>query len=429
MMLRSPAIPGGYDIELISGSAQVLPITGDDPDLVPQLPANLAALAAHRSTLTVTGRNGRLQLRLMAEPVDGKALIVTTSLQSLNSTLGRLKLIFAFGMLATALLILTGVVLVVRRGLRPIEMMAASADKITAGDLTSRVRPYDPVTEVGRLGAALNGMLDRVQAAVAEREANDEATRQFFADASHELRTPLASLRANAELYQQGALRQRPQVEEAMRRIIAEARRMGTLIDGMLRLARLDQHPRQQLEPVDLSALILECSERARTAGPRHIWESRIATGLVIIGDEEMLRRAIDNLLANIATHTPAGTTATITASAVNGVITVEASDDGPGVPADQLPRIFDRFYRAPAQEHRTGSGLGLAIVTAIAAAHHGTVHAALNYPHGLRVAITFPAYQEPNTQLPVPRLPIRTSARAGLPQRQPGRYAGPHLG
>jgi two-component system OmpR family sensor kinase len=139
----------------------------------------------------------------------------------------------------------------------------------------------------------------------------------------------------------------------------------------------------------------------------RHTWQPRIAAGLVTIGDEEMLRRAIDNLLANIAAHTPAGTAATITASATGGVVTVEVSDDGPGVPADQLPRIFDRFYRVPAPGHHTGSGLGLAIVTAIAAAHHGTVHAALNHPHGLRVALTLPAYRQSSTV----QLPARTSA------------------
>jgi two-component system OmpR family sensor kinase len=419
-----------YDVEFISGSGTVLPIAGGNPDLIPRLPASLAEVAAHRSALTAMSRNGRAQLRLTAESAQGDTLIVATSLQSLDSTLGRLKLIVVVGMLASALLVLGGAALVVRRGLRPVERMAAAADKITAGDLADRVSPHDPATEVGRLGTALNGMLDRVQAAVREREASEQATRQFFADASHELRSPLASLRANAELYQQGALPRRPQVDEAMRRITAEAQRMGTLVDDMLRLARLDQHPRQHSEPVGLSVLAAECTERARIAGPRHIWEPRIATGLVIMGDEEMLRRAIDNLLANIATHTPAGTTATITASATDGVITVEASDDGPGVPADQLPRIFDRFHRAPAQEHHTGSGLGLAIVTAIAAAHHGTVHAALNHPHGLRVALTFPACQQPDTaQLPAPRLPVRTSARASLPQAQPGRYTGPHLG
>jgi two-component system, OmpR family, sensor kinase len=274
--------------------------------------------------------------------------------------------------------------------------MAAQADKINAGDLTGRVSPHDARTEVGRLGRALNAMLARIQGFVAEREASQQATSRFFADASHELRTPLASLRANAELYQQGALPERAQVDEAMRRIAAEARRMGGLVDDMLRLARLDQHPEQQHDPVDLTALAGECAQRARTAHPAYTWPARIAPGLVTTGDEELLRRALDNMLANVAAHAPSGTTATLTAARCGATITVKVGDDGPGVPGDQLPRIFDRFYRASAPSPRPGSGLGLAIVAATAAAHHGTVQAAANHPHGLVVTLTLPASPHP---------------------------------
>jgi two-component system, OmpR family, sensor kinase len=277
-----------------------------------------------------------------------------------------------------------------RRGLRPIETMAGQADAITAGDLTSRVGPHDPRTEVGRLGVALNGMLARIAEFVTEREASQEATRRFFADASHELRTPLASLRANAELYQQGALGERAQVDEAMRRITLEAKRMSGLVDDMLRLARLDQHPGQDSEPVDLSAVIQGCAERARLADPQRAWRDTIDPGLVVAGDEELLRRAVDNLLVNVSTHTPAGTVATIVAEESDGTITVRVSDDGPGVPAGQLPRIFDRFYRA-APSPRPGSGLGLAIVTAVAATHGGTAAARPSEPHGLQVTLTLP--------------------------------------
>jgi two-component system OmpR family sensor kinase len=111
-----------------------------------------------------------------------------------------------------------------------------------------------------------------------------------------------------------------------------------------------------------------------------------------VTGDEELLRRAADNLLANVTTHTPPGTVATITAGESGGTITVQVSDDGPGVPPGQLPRIFDRFYRAAAPSARPGSGLGLAIVTAAAAAHGGTAHAAPSQPHGLQITLTLPA-------------------------------------
>jgi two-component system OmpR family sensor kinase len=239
---------------------------------------------------------------------------------------------------------------------------------------------------------ALNGMLARIDAAIHEREASQQATRRFFADASHQLRTPLASLRANAELYQQGALSRPPQVDEAMHRIALEAHRMSALVDDMLRLARLDQHPERKHSPVDLTALVRECADRAQTADPQRAWPTHVAADLIVDGDKELLRQALDNLLANVQTHTPQGTVATITAAQGDRTVTVEVSDDGPGVPDDQLPHVFERFYRGAAPSPRPGSGLGLAIVGAIAAAHHGTAEAAANHPHGLRMTLVLPA-------------------------------------
>jgi signal transduction histidine kinase len=311
---------------------------------------------------------------------------------AVNESVARLGVILVIGSVAVGVLVFLGVTVVVRRGLLPIEAMAARADRITAGDLTERVSPENPATEVGRLGAALNGMLARIETFVEEREASAELTRRFFADASHELRTPLASLRANAELYQQGALPERHQVDEAMRRIALEAQRMSGLVDDMLRLARLDQHPDGQFEPVDLTAVVTGCCERAQIADPARTWHADIASGLVLTGDAELLGRAVDNLLANVRAHTPAGTTAAIVAATRGGAVIVEVSDNGPGVQVGQLCRVFDRFYRGGAPSERPGSGLGLAIVAAIVAAHGGTAEACLNHPHGLRMTMTLPA-------------------------------------
>ena len=368
-------------------------LIGGNPALVPRIPsAQLRrVLAASRAPRTLTSADGGATLRLGAIHEPGGFLYATTSLSDVNSTVGHLELILAIASVAVGLLVAGGIGLVLRRGLRPIERMASQADKITAGDLTERVRPQDPGTEVGRLGAALNGMLTRIETSVSEREASQELTRRFFADASHELRNPLASLRANAELYQQGALREPHQVDEAMGRIAHEAQRMSALVDDMLRLARLDQQPGQHVEPVDVTALVAECAERAEITDPERAWRTDIAPGLSSTGDEELLRRAVDNLLANVRAHTPGDTTATLTAAQCNGSITIEVSDDGPGVPPDPLARIFDRFYRS-SPGRPPGSGLGLAIVNAVAATHNGTAQASLNDPHGLRITLALPA-------------------------------------
>jgi two-component system OmpR family sensor kinase len=389
-----PSILDQYYLAFIGrhGSPKVF-IEGN-PNLVPRF---LGAISVVQQVQTVPSRNGHAQLRLQVVRRAGGTLVASTSIVDVDKTVGQLRLILVLGSVAAGLLVAAGVVLVLRRGLRPIEVMAFQADRITAGDLTDRVSPHDPRTEVGRLGTALNGMLTRIETSVAEREVSQELTRQFFADASHELRTPLASLRANAELYQQGALTSRPQVDEAMRRITLEAQRMSRLVDDMLRLARLDQHPGQEQDLVDLSALLGGCAERAQIAGPRRTWRTDISPGLVTTGDAELLRRAVDNLLSNVRAHTPGGTVATITATSCGDTISIEVSDDGPGVAPDELPRIFDRFHRvAPAQASCPGSGLGLAIVAAVVTAHRGTAHAEINPPHGLRIIVSLPAEDEP---------------------------------
>ena len=389
---------GEYYIGFVTARGAVVNLQGPPGLKAPVLSAVAAAKAVRPSQAqvrakTATGFTEIAQYRLsaVAVPAFSGTLVAGTNLKDVDATVDRVRFIVATGSAAVVVLIFLGVGLVMRRGLRPIEVMATQADRITAGDLTDRVDPAEAGTEVGRLGAALNGMLARIEASVTEREASQELMRRFLAEASHELRTPLASLRANAELYTQGALTERSQVDEAMRRIMLESQRMSRLVDDMLRLARLDQHPARQRDPVDVSTLAAGCVERSRIADPRRTWQARIAPGLVAIGDEELLRRAVDNLLANVHMHTPEGTTAVITAHDDGNRVVVEVSDNGPGVPADRLPRIF---YRAGTAAQRPGSGLGLAIVTEIAAAHDGIVTAAPTWPRGLRVTLAVAAWR-----------------------------------
>jgi two-component system OmpR family sensor kinase len=432
---RILALPGAFDIAF-------LPIHGGQVTL--QVAANAGAggyswtlspraakVAAKPGPHTLVGPDGGAQIRIQSLRVSGGSLVAGTSLDQVTKTIDQVEVIVTFGSIAVVLLIGLGVFVVLRRGLRPIEAMAGQADRITAGDLTDRVTPHSPRSEVGRLGAALNGMLARIEADVHGREESQQQMRRFFGDASHELRTPLASLRANAELYQQGALGSSDEVDEVMDRIVVETRRMGRLVDDMLRLARLGQHPGQSREPVDVTAVVTGCAERVRIADPARTWRVRIADGLTTVGDEELLRRAVDNLLMNVLVHTPGDAVGTITASAADDRVTIEVSDDGPGVPPDKLPHIFERFYRAggpvprsrsaspaavspaavspaavspaavspaavsPASQPRRaplpGSGLGLAIAAEVASAHGGTAFARLASPHGLLITLILP--------------------------------------
>jgi two-component system, OmpR family, sensor kinase len=403
-LLLTPAVFDQYYVEFIYGKKpERSPIIIGDGDLRPTLGAKTNWLNTRQHEATVPSSNGHAQLQLLSVREGGGTLIVTTSLAGVNKTVGRLELILIIGSCGAVLLVGLGVALVLRRGMRPIETMAAQADRITAGDLTDRVSTGEASTEVGRLGAALNGMLTRIETSVREREISQELTNRFFADASHELRTPLASLRANAELYQQGALTERAQVDEAMRRIVLESKRMGKLVDDMLRLARLDQHPGQQCEPVDVTSLVSDCFDEAASADPGRTWRADIADDLTVTGDAELLRRAVSNLLGNVTTHTQEGTTATLTAAQSNGHVVIGVTDEGTGIPADQLPRIFDRFYRGTAPSPRPGAGLGLAIVAAIASSHDGRAEAEANRPHGLRVTLTLPAAELPACDREVP--------------------------
>ena len=398
--VKPPALPGAFDMTFLPfrGKQVTLQVAanGSAVGYTWFLSPTAAKVAVKPGPHTLIGPNGRNQIRVQSLRVTGGSLVAGTSLDQVTKTIDKVEVIVTTGSIAVVLLIGLGVFVVLRRGLRPIEAMAGQADRITAGDLTDRVTPYSPRSEVGRLGAALNGMLARIETGLHEREASQQQMRRFFADASHELRTPLASLRANAELYQQGALRSTDEVDEVMERIVLETRRMGRLVDDMLRLARLGQHPGRSCEPVDVTAVVTGCAERVRIADPERTWRIRVAGGMAVLGDEELLRRAVDNLLMNVLVHTPAGTVGTIAATTTGDRVAIEVSDDGPGVPPDKLPHIFERFYRAGSQGTR-GSGLGLAIAAEIAAAHGGTAEAARACPHGLRIRLTLPAGPPPD--------------------------------
>jgi two-component system OmpR family sensor kinase len=281
----------------------------------------------------------------------------------------------------------------VRVGLRPLDGIAATAGAIAAGDLTRRVRPAEPGTEVGRLGLALNAMLGQIEAAFAERRASEARLRRFVADASHELRTPLTSIRGYAELFRRGAAARPEDLATTMRRIEEEAERMGVLVDELLLLARLDQGRPLDRRPVDLAEVAAEAVEQARVIDPGRPLELAASGPVVVLGDRERLHQVAANLLANVRAHTAPGTAARVEVAAADGRAVLQVADQGPGMHPEQAARAFERFYRAdPARSRGAGgAGLGLSIVAAIAQAHGGRATVASAPGRGTTVRVALP--------------------------------------
>lgn len=281
---------------------------------------------------------------------------------------------------------------VIRLGIRPLRRMTATAGDIAAGDLSHRVPDATPGTEAGDLGVALNGMLGRIEEAFDQRTASEVRLRQFIADASHELRTPVTTIRGYAELYRTGALGAEGDLDEAMRRTEQESIRMGTLVEDLLHLARLDQGRPLERAPVDLRSLAADAVLDAQAVAPERTLSVEAPDAVRVLGDEGRLRQVVGNLVGNALVHAPdAAIVVRVDATATTAVL--EVTDDGPGMAPADAAKAFDRFFRADAsrQRHSGGSGLGLAIVDATVRAHGGTTAIDTALGRGTTVRVELP--------------------------------------
>ena len=288
----------------------------------------------------------------------------------------------------------------IRRGLAPLNRMATTADEITTrGDLTARMPDTSDRAETGRLSAAINTMLDRIQQAFAARVASEQKVRQFAADASHELRTPLTTIRGYAELYRQGALGA-DRLPDAMRRIEQEADRMSRLVAELLELARLDRMSSLDLTETDLAALVRDAVADAAAVEPERPVYAEAPAHLVAVVDEPRIRQILANLLANVRAYTPPVTPTAVRLGESGQAVLLEVADAGPGMSAEDAARAFDRFHRggdgSQNGNDRGGSGLGLSIVQAIARAHGGDAAIDSVPGRGTRVRIWLPARLTP---------------------------------
>ncbi|MBA4867157.1 HAMP domain-containing histidine kinase [Streptomyces sp. PSKA54] len=290
--------------------------------------------------------------------------------------------------------------------LRPLRRVAATATRVSELPLHSgEVALYervpeaeaDPRTEIGQVGAALNRMLDHIHAALDARQRSETRVRQFVADASHELRTPLASIRGYAELTRWGREETGPDTRHALGRIESEANRMSGLVEDLLLLARLDAGRPLSYESTDLSPLVVDAVSDARAAGQDHKWRLELPDEpALVLADAARLQQVLVNLLANARTHTPPGTTVTARVRRQASRVCLDIEDDGPGIPPELLPHVFERFARGDSSRsrHSGSTGLGLAIVHAVASAHGGTVTVD-SVPGRTVFTVHLPAYQE----------------------------------
>ncbi|MDC7120377.1 HAMP domain-containing histidine kinase [Cellulomonas fimi] len=317
---------------------------------------------------------------------------VTRTLTTYMLMVGVVALIAVLGAAAAGLVL-------VRRELRPLTRVAATAARVSRlpldrGEvvLADRVpaADTDTATEVGSVGAALNRLLGHVEGALAARHASESQVRQFVADASHELRTPLASIRGYAELVRRLPDDLPPEALVAMSRVESESQRMTALVEDMLLLARLDAGRPLESEPVDLAMLAVDAVTDAHAAGPDHAWALDLSglpgddadggttdePGAVVVGDDHRLRQVLANLLSNARLHTPAGTSVTVRVARRGSDVVLDVVDDGPGIPADLRDRLFERFVRGDASRNRAAgsTGLGLSIAHAVVTAHGGTL-------------------------------------------------------
>lgn len=291
--------------------------------------------------------------------------------------------------------------LLVRRSLRPLRRIEATAAEIAGGDLSQRVPDLPPTTEVGSLSHSLNTMLAQIERAFSAQEESERRMRRFVSDASHELRTPLATVKGYGELYRMGALDTPEKVDDTMGRIEDSARRMSALVNDLLVLARLDEGRPLRREEVDLAAMAGDAAQDLHALDPtREVavvgldGEAPPPAVVPVTGDPDRLRQVLTNLVGNVARHTPAGSPAELAVgTSPDGGALVEVRDHGPGIAPEQAARIFERFYRADSSRNREsgGSGLGMAIVAAIVGAHSGHVSVLDTPGGGLTVRVELP--------------------------------------
>ncbi|MFJ4038584.1 sensor histidine kinase [Microbacterium sp. NPDC090007] len=324
--------------------------------------------------------------RVAAAQTNGATIFAGESEADVTATASALIVILAAVGAVVLIAAILGLSLFVRRSLRPLDRVAQVAQRVSTlsldtgtVDIPDRVAPVDtdPATEVGRVGSSLNDLLGHVQTSLAARQYSEEQLRRFIADASHELRTPLSSIRGYAQLSLSEAAPMTQTQARSFDRIESEAARMASLVDDLLLLARLDAGQPLRRDDVELTLLAVDAVGDAQAADSTRSWRLDVTDDLITVrGDGNRLRQVVANLLRNASTHTPPGTTVTLSLAREGDEAVLGVADDGPGIDPGVAERLFDRFARADDARNRDAgsTGLGLSIAQAIVGAHGGRI-------------------------------------------------------
>jgi two-component system OmpR family sensor kinase len=330
-------------------------------------------------TAELTSEDADYVYAVPVELAEGRARVVEAgkSYDSVGDALEAFTTVLVVGGLLAFLLSVGGAYLLARAALSPVEAVVSSAREITEGDLSRRLPVSHPKDEIGRLTTTINGLLARLEAAFARQVEALSRQRRFAADASHELRTPLTSISGYAQMLEEWGLRDPQTAREGVAAIRQESERMQRLVEALLALTRGDEGAPLEIEDNDLAAVAEEAVQIAWTpAGEKKLAVEYLPPKQPVNApfDQYRIRQAISILLDNAVKYTPEGGKVTVTVREADGWARLEVSDTGIGIPEDQLPLIFERFYRADKARASSGAGLGLSIARQIAEAHGGRI-------------------------------------------------------
>lgn len=346
---------------------------------------------------TTGGDDSRVTVAVPVDDATSEARVVVASMSA--SVIGEQELWIvpvAIAGVGIVVLIAMSVVswVLVRSSLAPVTTITYAARDITASDLSRRLPVENPRDELGQLSATINDLLARLEVAFNQRERALEDQRRFVADASHELRTPLTSILGYARMLRSWGLDNPAAAREGITAIEGEAERMHVLVESLLRLARGEDLPAINPEPLDLVDLAHDAVQSIHAAAPDAAITVQSPDQPVIANaDRTTIRQVLGILLDNAIRYGRSGEPVEVAIREEEGNAVIAVTDHGQGIEARHLPHLFDRFYRADAARTEPGSGLGLAIAKQVIDQHNGTITVTSQPGHGTTFTITLPAH------------------------------------